>query len=406
MRHDTFSPGRKTLFHETISNMGEQYLRDELSRIEAAGNLRHLVPAAHEGCEIIIDGRRMLNLSSNDYLGLGADKMLRKEFLAQLNPENLYMSSSSSRLLSGEFPVYGQVETMLSRMFGKEAALVFNSGYHMNLGILPALAIGNTLIIADKLVHASIIDGIRLSGAEYCRFRHNDFSLLENILERSHRRFDRIIIVVESVYSMDGDTADLQLICRLKARYGNVLIYVDEAHAFGVFGENGLGLAEAQGCLQQTDIICGTFGKALASVGGFTVCSNAVRDILVNRMRPFIFSTALPPVNWMWTAFMLGRMSGLKPLREHLASISLQLCNKLKNKGFKMVSESQIIPLVVGDSQAAVKLASALRDRGFYALPVRPPTVPNGTSRIRFSLTANMSGEHIAALSEAIDELA
>ena len=360
--------------------MGEQYLRDELSRIEAAGNLRHLVPAAHDGCEIIIDGRRMLNLSSNDYLGLGADKMLRKEFLAQLNPENLYMSSSSSRLLSGEFPVYGQVETMLSRMFGKEAALVFNSGYHMNLGILPALAIGNTLIIADKLVHASIIDGIRLSGAEYCRFRHNDFSLLENILERSHRRFDRIIIVVESVYSMDGDTADLQLICRLKARYGN--------------------------CLQQTDIICGTFGKALASVGGFTVCSNAVRDILVNRMRPFIFSTALPPVNWMWTAFMLGRMSGLKPLREHLASISLQLCNKLKNKGFKMVSESQIIPLVVGDSQAAVKLASALRDRGFYALPVRPPTVPNGTSRIRFSLTANMSGEHIAALSEAIDELA
>lgn len=385
--------------------MEEQYLKDELVRIEAAGNLRHLTPAQHEGCEVIIDGRRMLNLSSNDYLGLGADKSLLKEFLAQLDLENLYMSSSSSRLLSGEFPVYGQVEKMLAEMFGKEAALVFNSGYHMNLGILPALAIGTTLIVADKLVHASIIDGIRLSGAEYCRFRHNDYFQLENILERSHGQFDRIIIVIESVYSMDGDTADLQLICRLKDQYDNVLIYVDEAHAFGVFGENGLGLAEAQGCIQQIDIICGTFGKALASMGGFTVCSNAVREILVNRMRPFIFSTALPPVNWMWTAFLLGRMSRMKALRQHLSDISARMRNKLADKGFKMISESQIIPLVIGDSEAAVKLAQALRDRGYYALPVRPPTVPAGTSRIRFSLTANMSDQHIKALTDAMDEL-
>lgn len=394
-----------TMYNEPTSNMEEQYLKDELSRIGAAGNLRHLTPAQHDDCEVIIDGRRMLNLSSNDYLGLGADKSLRKEFLDQLNPENLYMSSSSSRLLSGEFPIYGQVEKKLAEMFGKEAALVFNSGYHMNLGILPALTMGNTLIVADKLVHASIIDGIRLSGAEYCRFRHNDFSRLENILERDHGRFDRIIVVIESVYSMDGDTADLQLICRLKEQYGNVLIYVDEAHAFGVFGENGLGLAEVQGCLQQIDIICGTFGKALASMGGFIVCSNAVREILVNRMRPFIFSTALPPVNWMWTAFLLDRMPEMKALRMHLSDISTRLRNKLVDKGFRMISESQIIPLVIGDSEAAVKLAQALRDRGFYALPVRPPTVPAGTSRIRFSLTANMSDQHIEALAEAIDKL-
>lgn len=385
--------------------MTEQYLKDELAGIEASGNSRHLLPAVHDGCEVIIGGKRMLNLSSNDYLGLGADKTLRAEFLSGLDPENLFMASSSSRLLSGEFPIYGQVEARLAGMFGKVAALVFNSGYHMNLGILPALALDDTLIVADKLVHASIIDGIRLSGVQYCRFRHNDIAQLEHILERSHARFARIIIVVESLYSMDGDTADLTSLCSLKEKYGNVLLYVDEAHAFGVFGENGLGLAEEQGCIGQIDILCGTFGKALGSMGGFVVCSSTVRDILVNRMRPFIFSTALPPLNWMWTAFLLDRMSGMKNRRVHLSAISGQLRKTMTDMGFKMLSESHIIPWVIGDSQAAVRLAEALRDHGFYALPVRPPTVPPGTSRIRFSLTANMSDEHIRSLAVALKEL-
>ena len=195
--------------------MTDRYFQEELDRLEAAGNYRRLMPAEHSGCDVVIGGRRMLDLSSNDYLGLAADIGLRKEFMAGLSPENFQMSSSSSRSLSGDFPVHEQVERKLAAMFGREAALVFNSGYHMNIGILPAIAGKDTLIVADKLVHASLIDGIRLSGAPFCRFRHNNTEHLEAVLSREHGKYRQIIIVVESVYSMDGDRADLERICRL-----------------------------------------------------------------------------------------------------------------------------------------------------------------------------------------------
>ena len=280
----------------------------ELEHLRAVGNLRSLHPLEHDGSYVLQHGRRMLNLSSNDYLGLASDKGLRAAFLDRLTPENFLMSASSSRLLAGDFPICGQVEELLAGMYGKEAALVFNSGYHMNVGILPALAGNNTLIVADKLVHASLIDGIRLSKAAFCRFRHGDMEQLDMILERSHAKYRQIIVAVESVYSMDGDKAYLPQICDMKRHYGNVFIYVDEAHAFGVLGENGLGLAEEQGCIHDLDYICGTFGKALASVGGFIVCSRVASEYLVNRMRPFIYSTALPPLNWMWTLFLLRQL--------------------------------------------------------------------------------------------------
>ena len=305
--------------------MTDAYYSKELDRIAADGNLRRLMPLEHTGCEVVVDGRNLLNLSSNDYLGLGADRELRAEFIAALRPEDFSMTSSSSRLLSGDFPVCEEVESMLAGMFGKEAALAFNSGYHMNLGILPAVAGKDTLIVADKLVHASIIDGIRLSGYDFYRFRHNDMDRVENILRQSSGKYRQVIIVVESVYSMDGDKADLKRICSLKRSYDNVAVYVDEAHAFGVMGETGLGLVEEQGCIGDIDWICGTFGKALGSVGGFVVCSRAMREFLVNRMRPLIFSTALPPLNMKWTGFLLERLRGMAPLRRHLAGLSGQL---------------------------------------------------------------------------------
>ena len=173
--------------------MTDAYYSKELDRIAADGNLRRLMPLEHTGCEVVVDGRNLLNLSSNDYLGLGADRELRAEFIAALRPEDFSMTSSSSRLLSGDFPVCEEVESMLAGMFGKEAALAFNSGYHMNLGILPAVAGKDTLIVADKLVHASIIDGIRLSGYDFYRFRHNDMDRVENILRQSSGKYRQVI---------------------------------------------------------------------------------------------------------------------------------------------------------------------------------------------------------------------
>ena len=378
--------------------MEDSFYSRELERLAAEGNFRSLTPLEHTGCEVVAAGRKLLNLSSNDYLGLGADRNLRAEFLSSVNQEEFFMSSSSSRLLSGDFPVYEEVESMLAGMFGKEAALVFNSGYHMNLGILPAVAGKDTLIVADKLVHASIIDGIRLSGADFYRFRHNDLDRVENILRQSSGKYRQIIIVVESVYSMDGDRADLKRICSLKRMYGNVAVYVDEAHAFGVLGSHGLGLAEEQGCIGDIDWICGTFGKALGSVGGFTVCSRVMRDFLVNRMRPLIFSTALPPASMMWTRFLLNRMSGMAPLRKHLSEISEKLRDALKRSGYPLLSDTHIIPMLVGRSDKAVEIAGRFRENGFFVLPVRPPTVPEGSARLRFSLTANMSCDDIGTL--------
>ena len=188
-------------------------------------------------------------------------------------------------------------------MFGAESALLFNSGYHANTGILPAVSDTRTLILADKLVHASLIDGIRLSSAKCIRYRHNDLAQLRRLLEENHGMYEKMIIVTESIFSMDGDEADLQALVRLKHDYSNLLLYVDEAHAFGARGEKGLGCAEEQNCINDIDFLVGTFGKAAASAGAYIVCRQTIREYLINKMRTFIFTTALPPVNIQWTAW-------------------------------------------------------------------------------------------------------
>ena len=290
----------------------------ELALLENKSNLRKLPVIRHLGKEVEVNGKVMLNLSSNDYLGLAAYLPLRTEFLQSLTPDTFLPSSSSSRLLTGNFNIYVQIEDLLARLFRKESALVFNSGYHMNAGILPAVSDARTLILADKLVHASIIDGIRLSAAKCIRYRHNRYDQLEQLLVSNHAGYDRIIIVTESIFSMDGDEADLRRLVTLKQQYDNVLLYVDEAHAVGVRGMHGLGCAEEQDCVADIDFLCGTFGKALASVGGYIVCSKTIRDYLVNKMRTFIFTTALPPVNLLWTFFILEHLDSFSFRRERL----------------------------------------------------------------------------------------
>lgn len=377
-------------------------LEKELSLLKSKNNLRKLPDTHHREREVSVDGIHMLNLSSNDYLGLATDLGLRTEFLQSLTPDTFLPSASSSRLLTGNFDIYTRLEAQLSRLFGRESALVFNSGYHMNSGILPAVSDARTLILADKLVHASIIDGIRLSAAKCIRYRHNNYAQLEQLLTTHHLAYEKIIIVTESIFSMDGDEADLRRLVQLKKQYENVLLYVDEAHGVGVRGTHGLGCAEEQQCIADIDFLCGTFGKALASVGGYIVCSKVVRDYLVNKMRTLIFTTALPPVNPMWTSFILARLSEFGERRERLKHISLSLKEALQQRGYDCPSTSHILPMTIGDSGAAILKAEDLQRKGFYALPVRPPTVPEGTSRIRFSLTAAITEEEITQLAKAL----
>lgn len=370
-------------------------MKQELLELEKHSNLRRLPQMIHDGRDVVVDGQHMLNLSSNDYLGLAADRELREEFLQTLTPDNFLPTSSSSRLLTGNFSIYEELEAELAALFGTEAALVLNSGYHANMGILPAVSNQHTLILADKLVHASIIDGIRLTTARCIRYRHNDLAQLERLLEQNHPAYQQIIVVTESIFSMDGDQADLQALVGLKRKYTHVLLYVDEAHAFGVRGKRGLGCAEEAGCIKDIDFLVGTFGKAAASAGAYIVCSRVIREYLVNRMRTLIFTTALPPINIAWTLFVVQKLAGMQERREHLTKISRMLREALQAKGYQCPSTSHIVPMIIGSSEDTVLCAEALQRHGFYALPVRPPTVPEGTSRIRFSLTAELKEQEI-----------
>ena len=381
-----------------------EYINQELQTLKEKKNYRSLPPLIHEGRDVLLNGQRMLNLSSNDYLGLSNDISLRKEFLKTLTPETFLPTSSSSRLLTGNFSDYQKLEQQLATMFGTESALIFNSGYHANTGILPAICNTHTLILADKLVHASLIDGIKLSSAKCIRYRHNDISQLQRLIAENHNAYEQLIIVTESIFSMDGDEADLPALIQLKKSYSNVLLYVDEAHAFGVRGKKGLGCAEEQECINDIDFLLGTFVKAIASAGAYIVCRQLIREYLINKMRTFIFTTALPPINIQWTSWVLERLSALQHKRAHLLQISEKLKVALTAKGYNCPSVSHIVPMIIGASEDTILKAEELQRKGFYALPVRPPTVPDGTSRIRFSLTADITEHEIDQLIKLINE--
>lgn len=378
--------------------------RAELERLRGLGRHRSLpLLSRGPGARVERAGTSLLNLSSNDYLGLGADEALLRAFFAE-TPEQFLdergMTASSSRLLTGTGPACAALEEELAALYGGRECCVFTSGYHANLGILPALGRRGDLFLSDRLNHASIIDGMRLSEAEFRRYRHRDCGHLEDLLRAAAGRPGRTIIVTESVFSMDGDLADLAALVRLKERYGATLI-VDEAHAVGVFGERGRGLAEAAGVLDGVDILVGTFGKALASLGAFAVASPPLKEYFVNTVRPFIFTTALPPAVLSWSRLTLRSMQGMGREREELAALGRRLRGELSALGLVTGGDSQIVPVIAGEDDAAVRLALALQEAGYLVLPIRPPTVPPGTARVRLSLTAAAGWEDLRALPAA-----
>ncbi|MDO5666748.1 MAG: 8-amino-7-oxononanoate synthase [Alcaligenaceae bacterium] len=343
----------------------------------------------------------MLDLSSNDYLGLSFDSILLEEFRDSYGLPLHCLGSASSRLLTGHFEEHAKLEQLLAESFGR-AALVFNSGYHANLGILPALADERSLIVSDELIHASMIDGIRLSKAQRQRFAHQDYAQLEQLLieAENNSTIDKVFVVVESVYSMDGDIADLRALVQLKNTYPKVMLYVDEAHGIGVFGERGLGVAEDQGIIDQIDFLVGAFGKAIASVGGYLICAPVIREYLVNTMRPLIFSTNLPPINAAWTAFTFKKMLSMQKARADLRQLSMSLRQAVLDRGLDCPGQSHIVPIVYGSNQVAIDKAATMQQAGFYALPIRYPTVPQGQARVRMSLHAALSWGQLEPLLE------
>ncbi len=345
----------------------------------------------------------MLNLSSNDYLGIASNASLRKEFLETvLDMESIpSFGSSSSRLLTGNFDEHDQLEQKISSLYNRESALIFNSGYHMNSGIIPPLMEKGDLILSDKLNHASIIDGILLSKAEYYRFNHGDIEQLELILEKHRGNAKNAMIITESLFSMDGDIPDLVRITELSKKY-NTLLYVDEAHSFGVYGKQGLGLCEELNIIDKVDIIGGTFGKSAASTGAFIVCENEVKELLINKCRSVIFSTNISPLQTAWTRFVLDRIVQMQVERCHLKNISTILTGGSPKLIKCDENWSMITPIITGTDKSALDLAEFLQSNGYYALPIRPPTVPVNSARVRLSLTADMTFEEVTGLSIVI----
>ena len=369
--------------------------KQQLEQLSAQNQYRSIPDLVHQGRYIMRENCKMLNMSSNDYLGLASNENLRQSFLQQYGDNFPSFTSSSSRLLTGNFPVYTDLEQLIAQRFQRESVLLFNSGYHANLGILPALTTTKSLILADKLVHASMIDGIRLSQCEFFRYRHNDYEHLKNLLEKNAGKFDRTFIVTESAFSMDGDVVDLNYLVQLKKQFPNTYLYVDEAHAIGVYGKNGLGIAERANVIADIDLLVGTFGKALASMGAYVVCDQILKECLINQMRPLIFSTALPPFNVAWTHFIFERLPQLSKERTHLEQLSAFLRQEVEHRTQIMPSQTCIVPYILGENEATLAKAKALQEQGYYCLPIRPPTVPKGTSRIRLSLTADMTMDEV-----------
>ncbi len=344
---------------------------------------------------------KYINFSSNDYLGISSNEELMTEFKIYAEEYPHYIGACSSRLMTGNHNLYGKLEQNIAVSYGKESSLVFNSGYHANTGIIPALYGKKDLVIADKLVHASIIDGMRLSAAHSVRHRHLDYKHLEQILSTTRQKYSNAVIVSESVFSMDGDIADISKLIELAKIY-NCELYIDEAHAVGVVGNRGLGICEKERWMGSIDYIIGTFGKAYAGLGAYVTCSYDVRNLLINHARSLIFTTALPPLHVLWSDFVFSKVKEMTKERERIIHTANYLRKNLQRAHQRTGGMVHIVPLIVGASVNTVNLSEFLKTKGFIVQAVRPPTVPVGTARLRISVNASHSQKDIDELIKAI----
>jgi 8-amino-7-oxononanoate synthase len=377
----------------------ETWAQETLASLERQGLLRELEPLQSAQGPVIHLGRgRFLNFSSNDYLGLAADPALSAA--ARTAAMSFGLGAGASRLIVGDTAAHHALEEALGRFFGSEAALLFNSGYAANVGVLSTLAGDGDVIFSDALNHASIVDGCRLSRASTVVYPHRDVAALDALLE--HHRGRRRIVVTDAVFSMDGDRAPLEELSAVCGRHGAALM-VDEAHALGVLGPTGAGLCELTRVA--ADIRVGTLGKALGGFGAFALTSSLVRAWLINRARSLIFSTSLPASLCAAGQAALERVERDPTLRERLWRNIGLFAQGLQALGRPAHEDSAVFSVVLGDPQRALDASQKLRAKGVLAKPIRPPTVPHGTSRLRFSLSAAHTPEHIAQALEALHDL-
>ncbi|GKU77412.1 8-amino-7-oxononanoate synthase [Paenibacillus sp. L3-i20] len=350
-------------------------------------------PALDRPGYILRGNRLLLNLASNDYLGLAQHPAIVETIRESLLTEGV--GSRASRLVTGNRTPYGKLEEELSNWQHSEASLVFANGYMANTGVISALVGRDDVVFSDQLNHASIVDGILLSRAEHARYRHNDMEHLRTLLQKySHKR--RKLIVTDAIFSMDGNVANLRELVALKQEY-DAMLMVDEAHSGGIYGECGEGMCFHLGLQNEVDIHMGTFSKSFGVYGAYVCGSQTLIRYLINKARPLIYSTALPPSLIAGISTALAIVQGEQWRRERLYALSDLFRSSLQNAGFNVgTGNSPIIPLIVGDNDTALRFSRVLESNGIKTVAIRPPTVPNGTARIRFSLSAAHTEKELA----------
>ena len=386
-----------------------QSFEDQLDGIRAQSLLRSLREVdSPQGTVIEVEGRRVVNFSSNDYLGLASAPFLREA--AKKAIDEFGVGSGASRLVCGTQSPHLRLEKKLSEFKRAEAALSFSSGYAAAVGTLGALVGEKDVVILDKLCHASLIDGARLSGAVIRVFPHNHLGKLENLAQgaRSLQPTARVVIVTESIFSMDGDRADLAGIVEIKERYGALLL-LDEAHAVGVAGDHGRGLADELGLAGRVDIQMGTMSKALGVSGGYVCGTNSLIDLLINRARSFIYSTAPPPALAAAAAAAVDYLmwdegaERIEKLWANLARFDASLGDVFPRP---RPPRSAIVPVMIGDEQEAMKVSRGLLEKGYLVPAIRYPTVARGGARLRVTLSAGHEPDQIEGLCTALREIA
>ncbi|MCL4558483.1 MAG: 8-amino-7-oxononanoate synthase [Deltaproteobacteria bacterium] len=385
-------------------------LREELDRIGGKGLLRsmHRIDGM-QGPIVKMDGRDVILMCSNNYLGLAG----RTELIeAAVSAAQKYgVGSAASRLISGDMALHERLEHDIAGFKKTESALVFNSGYHANIGIISAIADGDTAVLSDSLNHASIIDGVRLARARTFVYEHRDVGMVEDMLGSMEGkgpgfRPSRKLIVTDSVFSMDGDIAPLREIAGLARKY-NAILMVDEAHATGILGEHGRGAVEMFGLDDGVHVQMGTLGKAFGSFGAYAAGTKLLTDYLVNRARSFIFTTSLPPAVCAVSSKAIELVRQHPELRKALGDNIAFMRKGLRDIGFDVSDDpTPIIPLIIGDAERTMQFSSSLLGKGVFVSGIRPPTVPEGTSRLRLTVTAAHTREMLGKVLDVIRGMA
>ena len=372
----------------------------DLDTLDRAGLRRGLRPVAHRvGAHVVVDGHDAIDFSSNDYLGLASDPRISAAVTAVLRDGAF--GAAAARLISGNHPLHEALECELAAFKNAEAALLFGSGYLANVGAIPALVGRRDVIYADALNHASLIDACRLSRAEVRTFPHLDLAGLADMLDADRGRFRRRLIVVDGVFSMDGDLFPLCELTNIAQAY-DAWTYVDDAHGTGVLGENGRGSAEHWKIEGQIDVVMGTLGKAFGVAGAYVTGSRVLIDYLLNRARAFVFTTAQPPALAAAASAALQIVQTEPELRARLRRNAARVRSALRIPG---PSNGHIVPLLIGESDATMRIGAELRERGILVGAVRPPTVPLGTSRLRITISAAHTDADVDRLLGALAEV-